>query len=215
MDPMAWAWLWVFAIVCSLTFFILVMVFDGEGRKPWHHPNSLPSSVAQIDEQTYIILDEQISPSAICRGSAGDSSTAVIEASARVRNLDGLFVRCAREQTFNDRRVGSYDFSTAVQKVATHPAFIGGSVVLFLICLLPGLADMRVAQKARKRWNRDQKNARIFEAEEAAKKAEATRNIEEQRLRELTAAFARCEISTEEYDVALSRAYGLGVPRAE
>lgn len=203
-DPEPFAWLFIPLATVIISFIVLAAVVDGDGRKQWHHYEALPQGVAQVDNRTYIVTSETLSPGNICKGVDASGSNANVKQTLRIQGLGGLFVICARDQTWNDHRHGSINFLRAAGKVASDPRWLLTNLAVLIIAALPGIAGLA-------RWNIVRKrNKRNF-----AEWKEIQDGMEEAKLRELTKAFAICAIDSEEYEAGIARAYQAGVEPAE
>jgi uncharacterized membrane protein len=202
-DEDEYAWLLFWLALALLTTLFWVGIYDGMGRKPWHHTGPLPESVGQIDPQTYI-LNGKTDPNDICIGGSTGLGDPTIDKLAHIRGIDGVYLRCSREQTWNDHRAKSVNFAHSIGPVVTNPIYIsiiGGSLLIF------GLPALLVLER---------NLLRVMRAKRRKKEEAKTEyDVAERMLRELTAAFARCDISREEYEAGIARADAAGVPGAE
>lgn len=139
-----------FFAITFLTILAVVIAFlsasgiqDATGRKDWHHFGSIPMGVEQINAKTYLVNKGYAAPSDIC------SNAALLKAIDQTIPLSDhkVFVRCGRDQTWNDHRARSLNFAGAMRVVIASPLFIIPSAlwlaVLSLIWVIPWLKERK------------------------------------------------------------------------
>jgi hypothetical protein len=187
-------------VALLITIITWSMIADIGGRSEREHPYPLPSTVVRLGKQEYILQPgAKTRPEDVCWGNGGQYGKRV----ERVHKFGGqTYVRCGENQKFGVKQTYvSKNYGQALAEIFTSLWFWGITALGFVLCLPWFCWSFRLRWKRWERW-------------EAKEKIKIEYDLEEQRLREVVKAFARCDIDIEEYDAGLQRAYLAGVPPA-
>jgi hypothetical protein len=187
-------------LLASLVAFLVTSDFvDAQGRKDWMHTGPVPRGVVQLTPDTYLIHSGTgLRTSDVCRGKPPGNADHEVIVDAHP-TADGIYVQCGRDQLWNDRRPKSVNYLHAMERVGTSPAWWaldGGALGLLLLF---GVVPRAVADATEHRREARRRRRR---RREAAARAELDREAQR---RELVAAYARDEITQEEFERGLER----------
>ncbi len=187
--------------VVALYFLFSCVIYDIGGRDSREHPYSLPASVQQVKDYLFITdSGSSIKPDDLC-WTALNPNMPAIDTVRKLSGNAGTLVVCNYSQDFNPKypKRESVDFGAAT--LLTFDDWYFWAIVAAASALFcwPSARHVKYLSNRRK-YNAFQKQIQL--------------GIEEQRMREIAAAYARYEISLEEYDAGLERAYLAGVPNA-
>lgn len=183
-------WFCAFVVVVAASFFIVTGANDSAGAKPWHHAGALPPGVGQVTADSYFLTAKaKANPADICRESSTKSSSG-IEVSTRVESLpDTTFLRCSRDQTWNDHRPRSINFGHAAIKTLTSPFWLGGVGALFFVLSIWPVSVLLLVH-----------HGRALAAKERKREALASRKTYEKAKGALGAAWAQGKITDAEFE---------------
>lgn len=183
---------------------IPAMILDIGGRDDNEHPFSLPAGITALNGYNYMTpLESRIKPEEICWGNGvGASKPVLTNKDILVQGKLVRYIECSEEQTFSTSfpKEASMNFGDALL-IVWSKWYFWPILVLWTLAWLPWTYIYKA------RHNRNWRKAIL------SRKIEANKDIEEQRLREIAAAYANDQISRDEYDNGIERAYMAGVPK--
>ena len=198
-----WASFWTFwLLVANL---IGVAVWDGQGRKDYHHTTPIPAGVEALSDDTFIVKNGAMTATELCQGADSSSGDRIV--AVRELKLGGEYIECGHNQYWNDKRAKSLNFGGAVQAMFTHPlVLIGNAGALWLFFQFP--LRYKLAWRKQQALNKKQTKKQELEAREAERMIEAQQMVRFEKLKsELVAEWSKPDslISDEAFERKLGQ----------
>lgn len=187
---------WVVVAICTVL--IAAAGHDGEGRTKSDHPGPVPANVTQLSASAYLI-PPLMDPDTVCGRFSGS-----VDETRVVRKIEGTYVSCAYNQTWNSNLPPSLNYGTSLIHVAQQP-YLYFPLAGFALLLFVPWGVLEAVAARRRRASRTAERA-----EEARKRV----TLLDQK-RELVGAWSRNEIPDQDFEKRLSDLYDKGLEREE
>jgi hypothetical protein len=188
--------------------FVWAIVYDTGGRLQTQHVGPVPSGVTQLSDTAYLVgWSSGVLPEQFCQTNVNEDQGTPrgYKTRRRIPKLEADYVQCVYAQSFgiSPKEPESKNLGEGFLNIWSQWWFWTGVGCFFFFVVIPWRWEWYKLQMMR--WKRVQRE----------REAIATYNMEEQKLREIVAAYSRYELSDSEYESGLERAYMAGVPKAE
>lgn len=192
---------WSWFATSFVVFWIVAGIIDGQGRKDNSHTGAVPADVTQLSPSAYLVVNRSVTGQQLCGpygiDSRNDQNSGPIETKA-IRGLkNSVFVQCARNQSWNDHRPKSVNYSAAMKQTITAPLWISIETGVFAFLMFVSPLPKWLEERKRRRRNK----------REAATREQRDKINAETKRKELRAAYARGEINDLEFEQGLDRVY--------